>query len=174
MAFLKDTESEQLRQLVKACLLEISKLKIELKKCQKETSKTNNENIKIKEFKDESNNRLEKKQEELSEKEAELNALRDLLNQKDEKIEELHKFKRYFDALTAKPKKDLTSFQFQIYQMLPDKEDTLENLYAYITEIGFSELSGENFEHVLYNLERKGYFQSYDREDEIFWKKIDK
>jgi hypothetical protein len=35
MAILKDTEREQLRQLVKACLLEISKLKIELKNARK-------------------------------------------------------------------------------------------------------------------------------------------
>ena len=37
MPILKDTEREQLRQLVKACLLEISKLKIEQKKCQNES-----------------------------------------------------------------------------------------------------------------------------------------
>jgi len=181
MAFSKDTEDEQLRQLVKACLLEISKLKIELKKCQKENSKSDVKILKIKEFREEAGSHLRKKEREIKEKEAkikgkeqQLTALEDLINQRDEKIKELHKYKQYFQALTAKPKKDLTSFQSQIYQLLPDREDTQENLYAYITEIGFSELSGENFEHLLHNLERKGYFESFEHEDEVFWKKIDK
>ena len=62
MAFLKDTEREQLRQLVKACLLEISKLKIELKKSQNEsTVYTETENIRIKAVQEEFNNHLIKK-----------------------------------------------------------------------------------------------------------------
>ncbi len=56
MALLKDTEREQLRQLVKACLLEISKLKIELKKSQKESSiSTETESNRIKVVKEEYN-----------------------------------------------------------------------------------------------------------------------
>ena len=82
--------------------------------------------------------------------------------------------KYHFDALTAKPKKDLTSFQSQVYQLLPKEEDTLGNLYSHITEIGFSELSSDNFEHVLRNLERKGYFESGGKDGELYWKKIDK
>ena len=59
MPLLKDTEREQLRQLVKACLLEISKLKIELKKCQKESSKsTDTESIHINAVKDELQNEI--------------------------------------------------------------------------------------------------------------------
>ena len=173
MAFLKDT--------AKASLLDIRKLKIELKNYQDETSRNNRKNIKIQEYKEKNNKQLQEKEQKLKEweaelkaKEKELPALLDLLNQQNEKIKELHKFKSYFDALTTKPKKDLTSFQFQIYQMLPVDEDTLENHYTFITEIGFSELSGENFEHILYNLEKKGYFQSYTCEDVIFWKKIEK
>ncbi len=61
MAFYKDTEREKLRQLVKACLLEISKLKIQLKKCQKESSLKTSENQSIKELKIESQNKIDEK-----------------------------------------------------------------------------------------------------------------
>lgn len=165
MAFLKSNDDEQLRQLVKACLLEISKLKIELKKCQKE-SKSGDKSISVGKLKEVENKLLEKDEE--------IKALQDLLDKKNEKLEELDKIKYRYDALTAKPKKDLTSFQSQMYQLLPDDENTLENLYTHITKIGFSELTSENFEHVLHNLERKGYFQSTNRDGEVFWKKIDK
>ena len=163
---LKDNDCEQLRQLVKACLLEISKLKIELKKCQLESSETDDVEA-LSELKEESQIKLQ-------EKEKEINNLHELLEKKDQKLEELEIIKLHFNALTAKPKKDLTSFQSQVYQLLPEKEDALENLYAHITEIGFSELSSDNFEHVIRNLERKGYFKSYDKDDITYWKKIDK
>ncbi len=174
MAFLKDTEREQLRQLVKACLLEISKLKIELKKCQKESSKKQSENVLINESKDESQHIINEKDKELKKKIDEINVLKDLLDRREKEITELQKVKLYFDAITAKPKKDLTSFQFQIYQLLPDKEGTLENLYIHITSLGFSELTSENFEYLLHNLERKDYYQSRKDNNKILWKKIDK
>jgi hypothetical protein len=168
MALLKDNESEQLRQLVKACLLEISKLKIEVKKCQKESSRfRNKENLQIKEFKI-------KEQKRIVEKEKEINKLKVLLDKRELELSELRKIKFRFDALTAKPKKDLTSFQSQIYQLLPYEEDNVDNLYIYIKDVGFSELSRENFEHVLKNLGRKGYLQSFNHFDEILWKKLDK
>lgn len=166
MGLLKDNDSEQLRQLVKACLLEISKLKIELKKCQKESSKSGDDNALLE--------LQEDAQSKLLEKEKEINNLQELLEKKNQKLEELEIIKYHFNALTAKPKKDLTSFQSQVYQLLPKKEDTLENLYTHITEIGFRELSSENFEHLIHNLERKGYFESYEKDDEVYWKKIDK
>lgn len=168
MALLKDTESEQLRQLVKACLLEISKLKIEIKKCQKESSRfKNREVLQIKEVQ-------KKEQKRIMEKEMEIKKLKGLLDKKDLELSELRKIKFRFDALTAKPKKDLTSFQSQLYQLLPDEEDNLDNLYAYIKDVGFRELSSENFEHALKNLERKDYFQSFNHGHEILWKKLDK
>ena len=174
MAFLKDTEREQLRQLVKACLLEISKLKIELKKCQKESSNKQTENIQIRGFKAESQHEMDEKDKELKQKINEINVLQDLLKKQEKMIEELQKVKLNYDAITAKPKKDLTSFQSQVYQLLPDEEDTLENLYNYITSIGFSELSSENFEYLLHNLERKNYYNSRKHNDQILWKKQDK
>lgn len=166
MALLKDNDSEQLRQLVKACLLEISKLKMELKKCQNESSQYTHDDT-ISELKEDAQTKLQ-------EKEKEINNLQELLDKKNQKLEELEIIKYHFNALTAKPKKDLTSFQSQVYQLLPKEENTQENLYTHITEIGFSELSLENFEHVLRNLERKGYFETHERDDTVYWKKLDK
>jgi len=168
MAFLKDTEREQLRQLVKACLLEISKLKIELKKCQKESSKSLvQEHSKLQELQKEQDKNIQKKEEEIQE-------LIKKLEEKDLEIKELKKVKNQFKLLTQKPKKDLTSFQSNIYLLLPDKEDNLENLFEWIIDMGFTELTLQNFEHALRNLERKGYFRSRESHGNVFWKKLDK
>ncbi len=168
MPLLKDTEREQLRQLVKACLLEISKLKIELKKSQKESSmSTETESIRIKSIADEYLNEITKKDEKIAQ-------LNNTLRNKENEIAELEKIKVYFDAIISRPKKDLTSFQSQIYELLPYDEDTSENLYLKLKSIGFKELSNENFDHALRNLERKGYFSSSIKADKILWKKIDK
>ena len=131
MPLLKDTEREQLRQLVKACLLEISKLKIELKKCQKESSKsTDTESIQINAIKEEFQDQIEGKNDEI----AQLNLI---IQEKENKIAELEKIRVYFEAIISRPKKDLTSFQSQIYELLPLEEDTSENLYAKLKNIGF-------------------------------------
>ncbi len=168
MAFLKDTEREQLRQLVKACLLEISKLKIELKKCQKESSKLQGQEIVLQEeYRD-------KYQEQILWKDEKIKELTSTIKQKEGEIKELLKVKKLFQAVTSKPKRDLTSFQTQIYLLLPDGEEVMENLYNHIREIGFHELTSDNFEHALRNLERKGYFQSSERDNEILWKKIER
>jgi chromosome segregation ATPase len=168
MALLKDTEREQLRQLVKACLLEISKLKIELKKSQNETTvSTETESIRIKAVQEEFNNHLIKKDEEIAQLQA-------VIHDKENEIAELEKIKVNFKAIIARPKKDLTSFQSQIYELLPYNEDTTENLYSKLRTIGFSELSNENFEHALRNLERKGYFMSTTEGENVLWKKIDR
>lgn len=166
MPLIKDTEREQLRQLVKACLLEISKLKIELKKCQKESSKSDTESIRIKEIKDEYKTYIQNKEQEITQ-------LNSIISDKQEEIEELEKIKMYFQAIISRPKKDLTSFQFQIYELLPFEEDTAENLYEQLKSIGYSELSNDNFEHALRNLERKGYFESREEGDKVFWKKLE-
>ena len=67
MPLLKDTESEQLRQLVKACLLEISKLKFELKKCQKESSSSVDTEVIQKSIKEEYHLQIQKKDAEIVE-----------------------------------------------------------------------------------------------------------
>ena len=168
MPLLKDTEREQLRQLVKACLLEISKLKIELKKSQNESSiSTETESIRIKDVKEEYNGYIARKDEEIA-------RLNDIIHDKENEIADLDKIKEYFEVIISRPKKDLTSFQSQIYEILPYEEDSSENLYSKLKTIGFSELSNENFEHALRNLERKGYFKSTTDGEKIIWKKINK
>lgn len=171
MPLLKDNEREQLRQLVKACLLEISKLKIELKKSQNElknSSKLETELVNKK------NQEMEKLERVLEEKDKKITELMDLLNERDSEIDKLGKIKRHFDALTARPKKDLTSFQSQVYQLLNTDKGTMEELYAQITDIGFKELSFDNFNSILRNLERKGYFKSSKEDGTIIWQKIEK
>ena len=139
MALLKDTEREQLRQLVKACLLEISKLKIELKKSQNEsTVSSETESIRIKAVQEEFNNHLIKKDEEIAQ-------LQVVIDEKLNEIAELEKIKVSFEAIISRPKKDLTSFQSQIYELLPYDEDITENLYSTLRTIGFKELSNGKF-----------------------------
>ncbi|EKF84817.1 hypothetical protein [Methanobacterium formicicum] len=168
MAFLKDTEREQLRQLVKACLLEISKLKIELKKCQNESSRSLVlEHSKLQELRKDQDIIIQKKEDEIQ-------GLLKQMEEKDLKIKELQEIKNQFKLLTQKPKKDLTSFQSNIYLLLPDKEDNLENLFEWIIDMGFTELTLQNFEHALRNLERKGYFRSRNNKGTVMWQKIEK
>jgi predicted nuclease with TOPRIM domain len=168
MAFLKDTENEQLRQLVKACLLEISKQKIELKKCQRDSSRIRGqENINIKLMQEEHEKLIQ-------ENEAKIKEFIKQLQEKETQIANLQKFKDHFRVLTSKPKKDLTSFQSQIYMLLPDRADNMENLFDYLRQLGFQELTTENFEHALRNLERKGYFRSTNDHGQLLWKKLEK
>ena len=171
MAILKDNDREQLRQLVKACLLEISKLKIEHKKLQKESKasiKIEKENI------IEKNMQIRDLENLLNKNEAEIKKLKDFIKEKNVQLEECKKTKFYFDALTARPKKDLTSFQSQVYQLLNTDKSTAEDHYKQIIGIGFSELSLDNFNSILRNLERKGYIKSYKEDGIEFWKKIEK
>jgi predicted nuclease with TOPRIM domain len=110
----------------------------------------------------------------LQNKEDENRKLVKLLEEKDSKIEELQTVKERFKLLTQKPKKDLTSFQSNIYLLLPEKEDNLKNLYDSIIDLGFNELTHQNFEHALRNLERKGYFKSREDNGIVLWKKVEK
>lgn len=170
MPILKDTEREQLRQLVKACLLEISKLKIELKKCQEESKNS----IELEKHVNEKNSQIEDLKNLLNKKESQINNLNDIIKQKDAQLEESEKIKQYFDALTARPKKDLTSFQSQIYQLIGTNKCTSKDHYKQIASIGFTELSMDNFNSILRNLERKSYFKSSKEDGTVFWEKIEK
>jgi phosphosulfolactate synthase (CoM biosynthesis protein A) len=58
--------------------------------------------------------------------------------------------------------------------LLPDKEDNMENYFEYLRDLGFQELTTENFEHALRNLERKGYFRSINDNGRLLWKKLEK
>jgi len=169
MPILKDKETEQLRQLVKACLLEISKLKIDLKKCQQESqSKVDSETIK------EKDQLIKKLENSLKENQAKIDDILKYMDEKDAEMEELKKIKLHFDAITARPKKDLTSFQSQVYGLLKKEKSTTEDHYDYILNIGFKELSFDNFNSILRNLERKKYVKSHKENDKIIWEKIEK
>jgi hypothetical protein len=177
MPLLKDTEREQLRQLVKACLLEISKLKIELKKCQKESSNSTNDDLNVEALKQELNDHIQRKDEEIQEsiqvRDEEIQLLKTKIEERDVKINELETVKAYFEAVISPPKRNLTSFQSQIYVLLPYEEQDTVILFSHLPNIGFTELSHDNLESALKNLERKGYFESRVVDGKTFWKKLE-
>ncbi|MDP3623335.1 MAG: hypothetical protein Q8R66_05320 [Methanobacteriaceae archaeon] len=173
MRFMKDPEKDQLKRLVKACMLEISKLKMDLKKC----TETNQECKKSTQLQ----HKIEKKEERikelenfLKEKNKTIADLKNDLGDKNDYINDLEEIKTYFEALTAKPKRDLTSFQSQVYLLLPPEKSNTHKMHAFIKKVGFNELSYDNMFHILRNLERKGYFKSYQINEETIWEKIQK
>lgn len=103
----------------------------------------------------------------------EIEYLEDVINQKDAQINEISKYKDYFEVMIAKPKSNLTSFQSQLYQLLPDNKSASE-LYSYIVDIGFTELEKENFANALKTLEKKGYYERVRSGEKIIWKKTGK
>jgi len=173
MRFIKDTEKEQLKRLVKACMLEISKLKMDLKKCRQENnySPSTKQSDSQTEINLKQNIELENI---LKEKDENIFELKQILEEKNKQINELEEIRSYFKAVTAKPKKNLTSFQSQIYQLLPSEEANTKELHLLIKNIGFKELTFDNMLHILRNLERKGYYSSKRDNKEIFWQKIEK
>ncbi|UTB31954.1 MAG: hypothetical protein NKF70_10675 [Methanobacterium sp. ERen5] len=178
MPLLKDTEREQLRQLVKACLLEISKLKIELKKCQKESSNSTTNDLKVESLKEELSEHIQRKDEEIQEsikvKDEEIGLLKTMIEEMNQKISELETVKIYFEAVISPPRRNLTSFQSQIYELLPCEEQDTVILFSHLRSIGFKELSHDNLESALKNLERKGYFKSRVEDGKTLWKKQEK
>ncbi|MBU4535897.1 MAG: hypothetical protein KKF16_08810 [Euryarchaeota archaeon] len=173
MRFIKDTEKEQLKRLVKACMLEISKLKMDLKKCREQ----NNNGLDVQQSNSEieiNSDRVEELEMSLEEKDKTILELKQSLKDQDNRISDLEEIKSYFEALTAKPKRDLTSFQSQVYMLLPSEKASTEKMHSIIKKIGFKELSIDNMFHILRNLERKGYFSSERINDIIIWKKIEK
>lgn len=173
MRFMKDSEKDQLKRLVKACMLEISKLKMELKKSRemnKECEKSNDLEYEL-EKRDMKIQELEKL---ITDKEKSIKSLNNSLNEKNSYIKDLEEIKGYFEALTAKPKRDLTSFQFQVYQLLPAQKTSTQKMHSFLKKVGFKELSYDNMFHILKNLERKGYFRSYDDNGDVLWQKIEK
>lgn len=173
MRFMKDSEKDQLKRLVKACMLEISKLKMDLKRCREvnpDCSKVEDLEHKIEKNKSKIND-LETF---LNDKDKSIENLKNSLNAKESYIEDLEEIKTYFEALTAKPKKDLTSFQSQVYLLLPSDKSNTHKMHIFIKKVGFKELSYDNMFNILRNLERKGYFKSYQVDEEIIWEKIQK
>ena len=171
MRFIRDSEKEQLKLLVKACMLEISKLKMDLRKCREESDDCSRvreleETLKIRE------RRITELEGILDEKDRIIKDLNTIIAERESLIADLKRYRDYFHALTEKPERDLTSFQSQIYRLLPDEKSTAEELLSFINGIGFKDLKLENMVRILRNLERKGYFKSYRKGDETLWEKV--
>ncbi|MDR0900523.1 MAG: hypothetical protein LBM26_02585, partial [Methanobrevibacter sp.] len=90
----------------------------------------------------------------------EVKKLKKELQQCRSQVKELKKIENYYNQLTSPPKRDLTSFQSQIYYLIPDKEMDSQEIYEYIRKIAFDNISQENLTNILRNLERKGYLKN--------------
>ena len=97
--------------------------------------------------------------------------LGEILEDKDIQVENALKYKDLFLAMLNKPRPGLTSFQSQIFELLPDAK-TASELYDYLIELGFTELEKENFAKTLKALEKRGYYQRAREGDRIIWVKI--
>ena len=159
----KETEKENKdkdKNIEKENPQEIIKLKKELKNC-KETIKD-----------------LEKvkKPAESTEKDEnqEIIKLKKELKNCKETIIDLEKIENYYNQLISPPKKDLTSFQSQIYNLIPEKKMSSQEIHNYIRKIAFKNLSYINMNNILKNLERKGYFKMEEDNKEMIWTKVEK
>ncbi len=100
----------------------------------------------------------------------EISRLHEVVDEKDVQLEDMSKFKDYFSAMISKPLPGLTSFQSQIYHLLPDALSASE-LYDYLTGLGYSNLEKESFAKTLKALEKRGYCQRARDGDKIIWVK---
>ena len=100
----------------------------------------------------------------------EITRLNEVVDNKDVQLQEMSKYKDYFSAMISKPLPGLTSFQSQIYHLLPDAKSASE-LYDYLMELGFTELEKESFAKTLKALEKRDYCQRARDGDRIIWVK---
>ena len=171
MRFLRDEEKDQLKKLVKSCMLEISQLKMSLNKCQEEKSKL--DCTKIKELEDKISSyekEVSKLKKTISKQERKIKKLKKMNNKNSSK--ELKQYKTYLKALTAKPKPDLTSFQSQMYSLFPEGQHSSEDILKHIQSIGFNDITPKTVSNILYNLERKNYYKSFKKDNVVIWEKI--
>ncbi|RBQ24524.1 Chromosome partition protein Smc [Candidatus Methanobinarius endosymbioticus] len=75
---------------------------------------------------------------------------------------ELESIKDNYRRLTSSPKKDLTSFQSQIYYLILDKPMNFQEIHSYIRKIAFKDISYKNIINIIRGLERKGYLEMED------------
>jgi chromosome segregation ATPase len=89
---------------------------------------------------------------------------------------ELESIKDNYKRLTSSPKKDLTSFQSQIYYLIPDKPMSCQEIHSYIRKIAFKDISYNNINNIVRGLERKGYLEPENPKNpqESNWVKISK
>lgn len=173
MKFMRDSEKEQLKLLVKACMLEISKLKMDLRKC-RENSENSGRVRKLEETLKLREQKIAELEGLMAEKDKIIQDLNAIIAEKESCISDLKRYREYFNALTQKPERDLTSFQSQIYRLLPDERSTAEELLSFLNEIGFRDMKLDNMVQILRNLERKGYFRSVREGGMVLWEKIER
>jgi len=89
---------------------------------------------------------------------------------------ELEFIKECYLKITSPPKKDLTSFQSQIYYLIPEEPMTSQEIHNFIRENAFKDISYNNISNILKGLERKEYlkFKKGANEKENQWIKTDK
>lgn len=172
MRFLRDEEKDQLKKLVKSCMLEISQLKMNLNKCQEEKDKSDCPKIKELERKISSYEKeVSKLKKTISKRERKIRKLKKI-NKENSSSKELEQYKSYLKALTSKPKPNLTSFQSQMYSLFPEGKHSSEDILKHIQNIGFTDITPKTISNILYNLERKNYYKSFKEDDTILWEKI--
>ncbi|MEA4957188.1 hypothetical protein SDC9_23941 [bioreactor metagenome] len=89
---------------------------------------------------------------------------------------ELLSIRNNYKKITSSPKSDLTSFQSQIYYLIPENPMDSQEIHSYIRKIAFKDISYNNINNIIRGLERKGYLKPEDPENpqESKWIKIDK
>ncbi|KZX11718.1 hypothetical protein [Methanobrevibacter curvatus] len=96
----------------------------------------------------------------------------DNINKQNDLIDELKKYKKYFYALTAPPLKNLSSFQSQVYNLVPETPTEINELFEFIRDTAFSSLTLSNLNNVLKSLENKGFMTHSEDDDKILWSKL--
>ena len=74
-------------------------------------------------------------------------------------IKELETIKERYDALIAPPKVDLTSFQSQIYNLIPEKPMNAVEIHQYIKKVAFDKITLTSINNIIKNFLRKGYME---------------
>ena len=98
--------------------------------------------------------------------------LKQEIQQKDEDIKKLEEIQDLYNKLIIPPKDDLTSFQSQVFNLIPDEPLNSNEIYNYIQNVAFDKVSFESIENILKKLVRKGYLTSSNVGDEIVYTKV--
>lgn len=98
--------------------------------------------------------------------------LKEKIESKDKNIEELKEYKDLYNKLIIPPKTDLTSFQSQVFNLIPEEPLTSKEIHEYIKKVAFNKISLKSIENILKKLIRKGYMESHEKDGETVYTKI--
>ena len=98
--------------------------------------------------------------------------LKEEIQSKDNDIERLKEIETLYHKLIIPPKNDLTSFQSQVFNLIPDEPSTAEEIHKYIKRVAFDKISLKSIENILKKLIRKGYMESHEDGDKLVYTKI--